>query len=188
MFKKNNEIQIEVVKSVKDIDLEKSQDVFIRSFMTAYEGIPLTELHPQFKSRHDVRSFYEAYFKDELNNFAKGRLFWVQAFLNNQLVGWATFELETHESDAAYLNLLVVSPEHQRKGIGKYLTFSICSETLFPNIQAINVLIRKVNLEGYNFYRKLGFFDSDYHREDFVPSHLLTGLRWEKTKSKKSIS
>ncbi|MDR3624096.1 MAG: GNAT family N-acetyltransferase [Chlamydiales bacterium] len=178
--KDHDEIRISVVKQVQDIDLERSQEVLVRSFMGVYEDVPLIELSPQFKSIGDVRRFYESYFKEELEHFKEGHLFWVQAFLNGKLVGWATFELEPLEPNAAYMNLLIVAPEYQRMGIGKYLAFSICSEELFPNIQAINLLIRKVNIEGYNFYYKLGFFEFDYHRDNFVDTSLLTGLRWEK--------
>ncbi|MGE0670230.1 MAG: GNAT family N-acetyltransferase [Parachlamydiales bacterium] len=178
--KNQNEIRIVVVNSVKDIDLEKSQDILVRSFMDAYEDVPLSELSHEFKSTGDVRRFYENYFKEELEHFKEGHLFWVQAFLNDKIVGWATFELEPLEANAAYMNLLVVAPEHQGKGIGRHLTFSICSEDLFPDTKAINLLIRKINLEGYNFYYRLGFFEFDYHRDNFVDTSLLTGLRWEK--------
>jgi len=177
--KNHNEIRISVVKSVQNIDLDDSQDILVRSFMDAYEDVPLTELSPQFKSTGDVRRFYENYFKEELEHFKAGHLFWVQAFLNDKLVGWATFELEPQEANAAYMNLLIVAPEYQRIGVGKLLTFSICSEELFPNVTAINLLIRKVNVEGYNFYQRLGFFEFDYHRDNFVDTSLLTGLRWE---------
>lgn len=179
----HNEIRIVVVKSVQDIDLDKSKDILVRSFMDAYEDVPLTELNSQFKSIGDVRRFYESYFKEELAHFKEGHLFWVQAFLNNELVGWATFELEPLEANAAYMNLLIVAPEYQRMGLGRHLTFSICSDELFPNIQAINLLIRKVNVEGYNFYHRLGFFEFDYHRDNFVDTSLLTGLRWEKNEN-----
>jgi hypothetical protein len=30
------------------------------------------------------------------------------------------------------------------------------------------------------FYYKLGFFEFDYQRDNFVDTSLLTGLRWEK--------
>ena len=181
--KNQNEICIVVAKSVQDIDLEKSQDILVRSFMDAYEDVPLSELSPEFKSTGDVRRFYENYFKKELEHFKEGHLFWIQAFVNNKIVGWVTFELEPLEINAAYMNLLVVAPEYQKIGIGRHLTFSICSEELFPNVQVINLLIRKINTEGYNFYYRLGFFEFDYHRDNFVDTSLLTGLRWEKDKN-----
>lgn len=177
----NDIIRIEVVKSTEEIDLKKSSDILVKSFMDAYEDVPLTELSAEFKSTGDVRRFYQKYFKEELEHFKHGNLYWVQAFVNDNLAGWATFELEPNEADAAYMNLLIVSPEYQGKSVGRHLVFSIRSEELFPNVKAINLLIRKVNKEGYKFYRKLGFFEFDYHRENFVDTSLLTGLRWEKS-------
>lgn len=176
----NEIIRIEVVKSPEHIDLDKSRDILVKSFMHAYEDVPLVELSSEFKSTGDVRRFYQNYFKEELEHFKHGKLYWVQAFVNEKLAGWATFELESNEVDAAYMNLLIVSPEYQRKGVGKHLVFSIRSEELFPNIRAINLLIRKVNTQGYVFYRQLGFFEFAYQRDNFVDPSLLTGLRWEK--------
>lgn len=181
--KNNNEIRIIVAKSLSDIDPDKSRDVLVRSFMDAYEDVPLIELNPDFKSTGDVRRFYENYFQEELEHFKQGHMFWVQAFLNDKLVGWSTFELEPLEPNAAYMDLLIVTPEYQGIGIGRYLTFSICSEDLFPNVQAINLLVRKVNAEGFKFYHRLGFFEFDYQRDNFVDTSLLTGLRWEKNKN-----
>lgn len=175
-----NELRIAVVKNWEDIQLEKSQDILVKSFMTAYEDIPLVQLSPQFSSTGDVRRFYKNYFREELEHYKNGHLYWVEAFYNNELVGWATFELEPREENAAYMNLLVVDPSYQHKSIGRHLTFSICSDDLFPHVTAINLLIRKVNTEGYKFYYKIGFFNYDYQRDNFVDTSLLTGLRWEK--------
>ena len=179
--KNQNDIRIHVVQSFEEMNQERSQEILVKSFMDVYEDVPLIELNPAFQSIGDVRRFYENYFKEELEHFKDGHLIWVQAFFNDQLVGWATFELESSEPNAAYMNILTVHPDDQGKGIGRYLTFSICSEELFPMIEAINVLIRKINVKSYNFYYHLGFFDSNYQRQDnFVDNSLLTGIRWEK--------
>jgi ribosomal protein S18 acetylase RimI-like enzyme len=176
------EIRITQARSISDIDLKKSEEILVKSFMHAYEDVPLTELNPTFKSTGDVRRFYQNYFQEEFGHFKEGHLIWTQAFIDDTLVGWATFELEPMEATGAYMNLLVVDPKYQKMGVGKELTFSICSENLFPNIDAINLLIRKVNREGYNFYYKIGFFDFAYKRDNFVDPALLTGLRWQKNK------
>ncbi len=175
-----NEIRIAVVDNWGDINQAQSQDILVKSFMTAYEDVPLLQLSEHFRSTGDVRRFYKNYFFEELEHYKNGHLFWVEAFFNDRLVGWATFELEPNEPNAAYMNLLAVDPEYQQKGLGRYLTFSICSEDLFPDINAINLLIRKVNTEGYKFYYKLGFSDYEYQRDNFVDSSLLTGLRWQR--------
>lgn len=169
-------MRISVVKSIADMDLAASKKILVDSFMHAYENVPLTELNPEFKSTGDVRRFYEQYFEEELNHFKHGEVIWVQAFADEKLAGWGTFELEPNQHDAAYMNLLVVAPEYQQKGIGKLLVFSICSEELYPHITTLNLLIRKVNIGGSAFYHKLGFVDSDYTRGNFVDPKLLTGL------------
>lgn len=177
--KDNDVIRISVVRSPEEIDIEKSSDILVKSFMHAYEDVPLAELSAEFKSTGDVRRFYQDYFKSELEHFKHGKMYWIQAFINENLAGWATFELETNEADAAYMNLLSVAPEYQRKGVGKHLVQAIRSEELFPTIHTINLLIRKVNQQGFSFYHKIGFVEFDYNRHDnFVDTSLLTGLRW----------
>lgn len=172
-------VRIHVVQSVSEIDQARSQEILVKSFMDVYEDVPLVDLNPEFKSTGDMRRFYQDYFKEEFGHFQEGHIYWVEAYLNDRLAGWATFELEGNNE--AYMNLLTVDPDYQGKGLGRYLTFSICSEEMFPHVEAINLLVRKVNEEGYKFYHKIGFFESDYQRSDnFVGTKLLAGLRWEK--------
>lgn len=172
-------ILLHVVKAPQEIDIPKSQAILVKSFMHGYEDVPLKELNPAFESIGDVRRFYEAYFFEEFERFAHGEVFWVEAYVNDTLAGWATFELEQEEENTAYMNLLTVAPKFQGMGVGRHLTFSVLSDELYPNTQAINLLIRKVNQSGYDFYYKIGFFDYDYQRKDnFVDINLLSGLRW----------
>jgi ribosomal protein S18 acetylase RimI-like enzyme len=176
------EIRIVPVKAIDEIDLIQGKDVLVRGFMTVYEDVPLIELNSEFKSTGDVRRFYQNYFESELEHYKHGELIWVQAFEGEKLLGWATFQMEENKENAAYMNLLVIDPNEQRRGVGKYLTFSICSEDLYPQTQEINVLLRKINEDGRNFYENIGFVDFDYNRQDnFVDISLLTGLRWTKS-------
>lgn len=177
--KAGDSIRLTVAKTADEIILDKAKDILVRSFMKTYEEVPLTELNPNFKSIGDVRRFYENYFDSELGHYKNGELVWIQAFIHDELVGWATFELE--DNDSAYMNLLIVDPLYQGRGIGKHLVFSICAEDLYPNIQAINVLLRKVNEQGLRFYEKIGFSHCpEYRRQDnYVDISLLIPIRWE---------
>ncbi len=179
--KLGREIRLAEARSPEEIVLDQGKDILVKSFMNVYEDVPLDELNPNFKCIGDVRRFYEDYFESELGHFKKGELYWIQAFDGDELVGWATFQPEAKEDDAIYMNLLVMDPKHQRRGIGEKLVFSIRSEELFPNTKAINLLIRKVNETGRIFYQKIGFVDFAYPdaQDNFVDMSLLTGLRWE---------
>ncbi len=179
--KNHNQVHIAPVKSVQEIDLQAAEDILVRSFMDVYEDVPLIELNPEFKSTGDVRRFYQNFFAEELEHFKNGHLFWVQAFENEKLVGWATFALDPHEDAAVYMNLLIVSPEYQQMGIGKHLSFSILSEELLPNLKAIHLLIRKVNIAGKQFYERIGFVESDYQHDNFIDTSLLTGMSWHRS-------
>lgn len=179
--KEGEKVRIAVARTSAEIAIEEGKQILVSSFMTGYEDVPLTELNPDFQSIGDVRRFYENYFDSEFAHFQHGSLIWIQAFIDEKLIGWATFELE--ENNQVYMNLLAVDPLFQKRGIGKHLVFSICSNELFPCTEAINVLIRKVNLSGLNFYERIGFHDApDYQAKDnFVDNSLLAPIRWEKS-------
>ncbi len=180
--KRGETVRLAVARTPAEIAVDDGKRILVTSFMAAYEDVSLVDLNPNFKSTGDVRRFYQDYFESEFAHFQNGSLIWVQAFIEEQLIGWATFMLE--ESNHAYMNLLAVDPLYQDRGIGKHLVFSICSEELFPNIEAINVLPRKVNLQGRLFYEHIGFCDApDYlSKDNFVDNSLLTPIRWEKSK------
>lgn len=179
--RKGERVRIAVARTPAEIAVDEGKRILISSFMEAYEDVPLIELNPNFRSTGDVRRFYQNYFESEFAHFKNGSLIWVQAFIEEKLIGWATFMLE--ENNHAYMNLLVVDPLYQNRGIGKHLVFSICSEELFPHIEAINVLLRKVNLQGLHFYEHIGFRDApDYvSKDNFVDNCLLVPIRWKKS-------
>lgn len=179
--KMGEKVRIAVAKTPAEVAAEEGKQILVSSFMMTYENVPLIELDPNFKSTGDVRRFYQNYFESEFTHFQNGSLIWVQAFIGEKLIGWATFVLE--ENNHTYMNLLAVDPSYQKRGIGKHLVFSICSEELFPHIEVINVLIRKVNLQGRHFYESIGFRDApDYKaKENFVDNSLLIPIRWEKS-------
>jgi ribosomal protein S18 acetylase RimI-like enzyme len=171
-------LRIVFPSKIEEIDSIAAKDLLVKTFMTAYEDVPLVDLDPHFKSIGDVRRFYEAYFDSELNHYKEGGLIFVLGFIENKLVGFATFEMEPYEKNGCYMNLLVVDKDYQGLGIGKNLTFSML--TKYPKMKSINVLVRKVNLEAYAFYKKIGFFEHTIVRDNFVDPSLLTGMRWEK--------
>ena len=172
-------VRLAIAKTPAEIPTKEAQQTLVASFLTAYENVPLAELNPDFKSSEDVRRFYQDYFESEFAHFQNGSLIWVQAFIGKQLVGWATFELE--DKNQAYLNLLAVDPSYQKRGIGKHLVFFLCSETSFPLIETIHVLLRKINLQGRRFYESIGFRDApNYQRkDDFVDNDLLIPICWQ---------
>lgn len=171
-----SELRILMVEDPSEIPQLRTRDILVSSFMTTYEDVPLIDLSPDFKSTGDVRRFYYSYFSSEYHHFIEGKLIWLQAFINDELVGFATYEFES--PTIAYMNLIAVAPEHQMKGIGKHLVFSILS--YYPAVEEITLLIRKVNTQGLLFYTRLGFEKFNSPRDNnFVDMSLLEGLHWQ---------
>ena len=116
-----------------------------------------------------------------MEEFSHGDLdYWVQATIDEKLVGWATFQREKSDQNAVYMNLLVVHPAYQKKGIGEQLVKSLMNLKMIPNLSEIHLLLRKKNRVGRIFYPKLGFVsDPKYKRDNFVDVSLLEGWTWK---------
>gem|GEM_PF-2330320 len=178
---------IERVKNPNQIDKESTESVLVESFIGEYEKyLSPNEVGDSLSSWRDgeqsVKKYYEDYFKTELEDFMRGDLhYWVQASVDGKLVGWATFQREKSDQNAVYMNLLVVRPEYQNKGIGAQLVNALVNLNEIQHLNAIHILLRKKNKGGKLFYSKLGFTsDPEYQREDnFVNLDLLEGFTWK---------
>ena len=179
---------LELVKSSRDINKEEASTVLVESFIGEYEkylspyeiGDGLTSWRDGEKS---VQKYYEDYFKIELEEFSHGKVdYWIQASIDGKLVGWATFQREKSDKNSVYMNLLIVHPKYQGKGIGEKLVNSLVYFREIPDLNAINLLLRRKNKGGREFYLNLGFTpNSEYQRNDnFVDRNLLEGFTWKK--------
>jgi ribosomal protein S18 acetylase RimI-like enzyme len=70
------------------------------------------------------------------------------------------FAIAYFGDEQAHLNLLAVTPEHQRKGIGKRLVTWVTESALVAGIRTVNLELRLRNAAGRSFYRALGFKDT----------------------------
>ena len=179
--------EIKRIENPGHIDQEAARTVLVESFIGEYEKyLSPHEISDNLTSWRDgdhcVQKYYEDYFKTELAEFSQGSLdYWIQATIDEKLVGWATFQREKSDQNAVYMNLLVVHPEYQNRGIGGQLVKSLANLNEIPDLNAIHLLLRKKNQGGRIFYSKLGFnSDPEYQRDDnFVDLNLLEGWTWK---------
>jgi GNAT superfamily N-acetyltransferase len=175
---------IELIEKIDEINEVVAKKVLIDSFTTEYQSyLQPWEIRSDLKfwlsetGVPSVEQFYSDYFDSEYRTFRGGNLFWVQAKIDDSVVGWATFEREKSQINAVYMDLLIVSPRFQRQGIGEQLIHSLIRLEVLPNLKTINLLLRKTNVGGHVFYPKLGFkFSPEYVREyNFVGMNVLEG-------------
>ncbi len=177
---------LKLVANPVDINQAEARLVLVESFICEYEKyLAPSEIDDSLTSWRDgdrsVRKYYEDYFETELRDFTRGEFqYWVQATIDEKLVGWATFQREKLDQNAVYMNLLVVHPEYQGKGVGGQLVKSLDNLHEIPELSAIHLLLRRKNQGGRIFYSKLGFTsDPGYSRDDnFVNLDLLEGFTW----------
>ena len=185
----DEECVMKLVRSPKDTHKAAARSVLVNSFITEYRD--RQKLTPQEIDRtltswedgeNSVRKYYLHYFEEELHEFSHGKLdYWIEATIDNQLVGFATFVREKQDENAVYMNLLAVDPKHQHRSIGQKLVYALTSLNELRDITAINLLLRIKNKGGEIFYEKLGFSKNpNYRRDNFVDTSLLVGFTWNR--------
>lgn len=173
---------IEAITDVKDMNVSESRRILIESFISEYsQYLEPKDIDKSLTSWRDgensVHHYYTKYFDQEFKKFSEGKIdFWIGAYIGARLVGWATFEKDQHNS--VYMDLLIVDPVYQHKGIGQQLVMSLQTLNLLPDLTAVHLLLREKNKGGFEFYRKIGFeVDSNYQRADnYVDRSLLIPL------------
>ena len=69
----------------------------------------------------------------------------------------AAFAIMHFGDEAAHLNLLAVTPEHRRQGLGSLLMEWLSKTALEAGVFRINLELRTQNEAARNFYARLGF-------------------------------
>ncbi len=178
--------EIKLVTDDTQIDKHAAREILANSFITEYKKyLQPNEIDTKLKvwrindGADSVEQYYFDYFAKEIEELKHNKIFWIEAKIDNKLVGWTTFA-KSATADTYYMDLLIVDPNHQSHGIGKELVFSAHKLHLIKNAKAITLLLRKKNQGGRTFYSKLNFKPSNNIVQDnFVDQSLLEGLSLE---------
>lgn len=164
------------ISSNVDSDIDLALNAFAKAFSNASDH----QLIQNFGSSKDVKAFYrKLLFEDDVVPFKQGKLKWIRAFVQNQLVGFMTLEPDYQGTKSVYVSTLVVDPAFQNKGIGKAMLNSI-NQTWFPNTPEIILIVRKINEQAIGFYTRLGFTPAPDIRLPYLgPSDNCMWMRWK---------
>ncbi len=101
-------------------------------------------------SNQQFENLYIKWIDNSLDfNFADDILIYVE---ENKIVGFISYKIKNEE---ATIGLVAVLPNHQGKGIGKYLLQVVENELIKNDIKALNIPTQKENKEACSFYEKL---------------------------------
>ncbi len=89
----------------------------------------------------------------------------VVATMDDALAGWILFQ---KEQQRAIVEIICISPEYQRKGLGKKLIFSF--RECWSDLTNLAVLTRKINAFSPLFYESLGFRKTNFMLPEYNPS------------------
>lgn len=99
---------------------------------------------------------------DEYQNDSD-KMFWVIAFQEYKLIGWALFIKNDQKNNCAIVKQISVKPNQWRRGIGRKLVFSIFD--YWKECKVIALTTRKSNKISHKFYKNLGFSESYFMPE-----------------------
>ena len=103
-------------------------------------------------SNQQFENLYIKWIDNSLDfNFADDILIYVE---ENKIVGFISYKIKNEE---ATIGLVAVLPNHQGKGIGKYLLQVVENELIKNDIKALNIPTQKENKEACSFYEKLEY-------------------------------
>ena len=159
--RRGHEGWIAYVSSLEDLMGQEAQNLLISSFIGEYQPYLLPEEIYQGLScwweeegPGSVESYYKRLFQVETDLFRQGKVWWVQAFVEDRLVGWVDFE---PNPQGLLMRMLVVDPRCQREGIGQSLVWGLHYMRRVSQSSSISLWLRKKNRGGHSFYSKLGF-------------------------------
>ena len=87
------------------------------------------------------------------------------ATMDDALVGWILF---CKDQQRAIMDIICISPEYQRKGLGKKLIFSF--RECWSEVTNLAVLTRKINAFSPLFYESLGFRKTNFMLPEYNPA------------------
>lgn len=171
-------VVIEPIKHELSSGMKAEEALFKKSFKHAYKKVP--EI---LQSVGDLDHFLTAAFADEIKDFTakKSGTYFFRAIDSGskQVVGFVGFDVKTKEK-SAYIRQLAVDPKYQKSGVGRQLVFALLQGSDLE-LDHMEMVTRKANIEAFNFYRKLGFIESPFQHEGLDPK-VYGGLEWHLTK------
>lgn len=141
----------------KNADFTRDQELGIACFVNAYNNTPDEDLEEHFKSSEKIADYYRQLIDEcDIEPFRAGKLIWIRAFLENELVGWMGLEADFRGKNETYISTFVVDPICEGKGIGEKMLLSI-TEHWLPETSELNLVVRKINRKALNFFQHFGF-------------------------------
>lgn len=95
--------------------------------------------------------------KNDFKSNKKDTLFISAKNKSGEVIGFVAFD---NNQDHVYIRQLAVTPEMQKSGIGKTLTWSFLN--VWKKCTCVKFVTRKLNEGAIKFYKKLGFDFSKY--------------------------
>jgi|UniRef100_A0A6T7JSB4 ribosomal protein S18 acetylase RimI-like enzyme len=97
------------------------------------------------------------------------------------VVGYAGIQYEPSKN-RCYIHQLGVSPKHWGCGIGRKLVFALVESGCHPDLSSISLLTRRINQEGIDFYKHIGFQEVSLQatQDDYLDFTKYIQLEWEK--------
>jgi len=99
---------------------------------------------------------------------------------DSSVVGYASIQCEPLKNHC-YIHQLGVSPEHWGHGVVRKLVFALKESGYHPDLSSISILTRRINQEGVDFYKHIGFEEVSLQatQDSYLDFTKYIQLKWE---------
>ena len=147
---------ITIKKPTKE-DVKGIQQVFYETWLETYPnkeaGVTIEDIEEKFKDRFSEKFIQKR--TEAISNISKNQLFLI-AKDENAVIGLCKAEKRESVND---LSAIYILPNYQGKGVGMMFWKKV--KKFFGNKKDIIVHVATYNSQAINFYKKLGFIDTD---------------------------
>ena len=144
-------------------DLEAARELFLKSFLAAYDPVSLKQLGVENKE-----AFLKEAIDDEMALFFEGEpVHWLIAKDEGKVIGLLIIDL-AHYPEEVYGRQMAIHPDYFRHSVGTEMV-KVAHENL-PEAKRIVAVTRVFNTTSMAFFESLGFKRCTYMHEGYDPA------------------
>lgn len=128
-----------------------------------YKKRAVEELDAMFIEGITVRKDY-GIILEKMQKYAE----FIIAYEGENICGYASMYANDRETKTAYISMIGIKKEYQRKAVGTSLMDKCCERAAEKGMERIRLEVLKNNLTGYRFYKAYGFLEAGEETEKSI--------------------
>lgn len=145
-----------LIRNAKEEEIEKISELNILAWNKAFSKFLLKSTIMKFKLEDRINFFKERFYSD------KSQISIALDRKNGEIIGFIAMDIINNTS--VEVVSFYIDPEYYKEGVGERLFLELKKYCIHNKIHNIFTWIFKNNIDGINFYKKMGFYQTDFER------------------------